>query len=785
MSAEAAKAKIESWLVPVSDASPAGEDARYEPLHAEIRAEAAKLESPATDLPNWEKLIADARRLTIERSKDLLIESYAAYGLYQTEGLLGLTAGLFLLAESMDRYWDQMFPVTERVKARVNAVRWLTERLEPTLSDTPVGVNDHDAVEGLEAAFERLRGVVAEKFAEQAPALRPIADAIERLKLSLPERPDAQAAAVTDDGAQIPAEQVPDPPPNGAPPAGAVSPASTPDPGSAPATVGAVDLDGELAALAAEWVQPISGDRPAGIDAKYEVEVEALRNDVMALESPAGGTLEWEQGVLRAGKVLKETSKDLLIASYLAYGLWETRGLEGLAVGLEVLTQICDQYWDACFPPVKRLRGRVNALSWLLDKLEAPLSEVRLTADDERAVARLERACERFSAQIREKFVDSAPAIRPLTDNIQRLKLSLPVAAPDEPPPPAPTPSTRGAPRPPAPPAKAAAAAEPMASQSVSLAASGATLADPAEVGKFSREVAKSLIQASKTLRGAAAADVNGYLFLRLGVFLTAKSPPAQGTVTQVPAPQEQEIKDFEAQVTKESWESLLTMAEAGIAMRPFWLDLHRYSALALQHLGSDYESARDCVLAAAAFYVKRFPGLIDYTFQNGSPFASEPTKVWLRSEVLPSSADAGTGGGGDGEGEGAGVLSEARSLAAGGKIDEALSRLEALAHGARSGRARFKARLVMAEMLSSGRTAAVAEGIFDALGTELEHLGLEEWEPELAAECYRGHFACLKGLQTKGNTNDPAVARQLALAYRRLCRVDPVGALKAGPSSR
>src|SRR5690606_38512800 len=161
--------------------------------------------------------------------------------------------------------------------------------------------------------------------------------------------------------------------------------------------------------------------------------------------------------------------------------------------------------------------------------------EVPLTAEDKRVVDLLERAGKRFSALVREKFEDSAPAVRPLTDNIQRLQMSVPAPAAPEPPPPAPTPSAASAPRSPARAPSAAtppAAAPPATGPSVSLAAPGAKLADPAEVGKFSREVSKSLIHAATTLRGAAAADLNGYLFLRLGVFLTAKLPPAQGSTT-------------------------------------------------------------------------------------------------------------------------------------------------------------------------------------------------------------------------------------------------------------
>jgi hypothetical protein len=84
-----------------------------------------------------------------------------------------------------------------------------------------------------------------------------------------------------------------------------------------------------------------------------------------------------------------------------------------------------------------------------------------------------------------------------------------------------------------------------------------------------------------------------------------------------------------------------------------------------------------------------------------------------------------------------------------------------------------------MAQALAGGSTAAAAEGIFDALLEEIAASGIERWEPELVADCYRAHLACLKQLK---KPNDQVFAQQIASVYRRLCRVDPLAAVKAGP---
>ncbi|MCA9604748.1 MAG: type VI secretion system domain-containing protein, partial [Myxococcales bacterium] len=123
---------------------------------------------------------------------------------------------------------------------------------------------------------------------------------------------------------------------------------------------------------------------------------------------------------------------------------------------------------------------------------------------------------------------------------------------------------------------------------------------------------------------------------------------------------------------------------------------------------------------------------------------------------------------------EGAEVIAEAKALAGGGKVDEALDALAALANGGRGGRARFRAKLVMAQALAS-KSPEAADGIFEALAQQLERSGLEEWDPDVARECHAAHLACLKAMKS-----DEAKARA-AQVFRRLCRVDPVGAAKAG----
>lgn len=119
--------------------------------------------------------------------------------------------------------------------------------------------------------------------------------------------------------------------------------------------------------------QPIPGDKPAGASARYEPEFEQLEAEISKLGNPAGGEIKWTDVVSLARTILSEKSKDLLVGSYLAYGLLQQQGLQGLLEGLKTINGMCQAHWEGLFPEVRRLRARDSALDWLIDRATAYL----------------------------------------------------------------------------------------------------------------------------------------------------------------------------------------------------------------------------------------------------------------------------------------------------------------------------------------------------------------------------------------------------------------------------
>ncbi|MDH3884537.1 MAG: type VI secretion system ImpA family N-terminal domain-containing protein, partial [Desulfobacterales bacterium] len=122
---------------------------------------------------------------------------------------------------------------------------------------------------------------------------------------------------------------------------------------------------------------PIQPDQPAGSDVRYEPEYEQLQAEIDKLSSPsAAGGIDWKKVNDLAVSILDKKCKDLLVASYLAVSQIHMRRIEGLADGLKVLHDLIEHYWDDLFPPKKRMRGRLAAIEWWIEKTVTALKGI-------------------------------------------------------------------------------------------------------------------------------------------------------------------------------------------------------------------------------------------------------------------------------------------------------------------------------------------------------------------------------------------------------------------------
>ncbi|WP_455912975.1 type VI secretion system protein TssA [Pseudomonas syringae] len=116
--ARAHAAEWASWLKPISDQSPAGQDPGYDDDFQSMREEVNKLSGA-----DAERVIVLAEKLLKGTCKDLRVLTYYLWARLQRDGEAGLAAGLNLLAAMVDRYSAEVLPA--RPNSRKVALEWL------------------------------------------------------------------------------------------------------------------------------------------------------------------------------------------------------------------------------------------------------------------------------------------------------------------------------------------------------------------------------------------------------------------------------------------------------------------------------------------------------------------------------------------------------------------------------------------------------------------------------------------------------------------------------------
>lgn len=523
-------------------------------------------------------------------------------------------------------------------------------------------------------------------------------------------------------------------------------------------------LADQIKEYADELAKPISADAPSGRDASFEPAFDVVKGELDKLTNVTGGFVEWRIVAQGATDLTKNLTKDVRVLVWLAVARLKMDGPTGLALALSACHQTLSQHWDTLFPPLKRGRARGNQFEWLFEQLDKEIPELKLSPSDKEALEIAADRCKDLDSLASEKLGDHYTAVPRTPNTLRQRAAELAVAAPS------PSPQPAAAPTPSATPAASTPAASIAAPQAVNVAGSQ-------EATAALRAVATTIKSAAYEFRRENATRPNAYSLLRIATWLLVeRAPPApDGQKTALPAPRDK--ARLEALAANEKWGELLSVAEELASTSLFWLDPHRYSALALERLGPTYAEARKALEREVAHFVGRVPGIGKMQFADGTPFADAACSAWLDTIAVSS------GGGGGGKHA---QLSEedeelkaryeaATELVGSGKVDEGLELAHALACRAPSARARFRARLEVATLATRGNKPALACAILESLVKEAEQHHLDEWEPDLAAQVY----ASLVAARRSAASNAPPAKVSDDELMARLCRLAPGQALR------
>ncbi|MEF7612880.1 type VI secretion system protein TssA [Aquincola sp. MAHUQ-54] len=500
----------------------------------------------------------------------------------------------------------------------------------------------------------------------------------------------------------------------------------------APEAAPSLALRGALAELLA----PLPGDA-AGTDVGYEDEYTAIQD-----EMAKRGGIDDLRIAANATVLLRERGKDLRPVVFMAFAALRTEGLPGCNEVLKLLLALMLRYGDQLHP--RKPAARRAGLQWLAtDRFADPLDAAAQDADDT-ALRCLHALAQALGHAAQAWPPDARPDLGSLQRRTQRYLDQHAAHA------------LRRAPAPaaPVPPPVADAAPEPATTEEAWAAI----------------RRAGTVLRADPLAAAAGRAVQRGARWQSL-----AAAPPAEAGRTRLPPPRRETVQSLDALFRQAEWQGLIDACAQAFneGHNHLWLDLAHRSAQAHAQLGVEHELPRLELELQVRMLHRRLPALAGLAFDDGTPFASEPTRRWIDALAAgaapapakpgaarpPRVADVRT------------LIDRARAALRTGSLQEALAGLQAQARQAGSLRERFVLHRAMAELAQERGQAELAWGVLADLAVQIDTHRLGQWEPELA-------FDTLHALHRLALRGSDATARGRAQdLHARLCAIDPVRA--------
>ena len=506
--------------------------------------------------------------------------------------------------------------------------------------------------------------------------------------------------------------------------------------------------------LAARYLQvaqsPIDEQSFSGSDIRYCSEYELLESELAkatALHETAG--TDWEKVGEISEHLLRSQSKDLRIAAWLTWSLYQRESFAGLQAGLAMLCQLCSKHWPTLFP--RKNRTRAAAFSWLVPRMEQALAEHVAVGEQLALFELIAKDLRTLEACLAEQLGEDAPLLLPLC---RRLEEMLKRASHAQPGP-----------------------VESAIAQVRQVAAQVFNATTPLESEKEASKSLRALQDQARPLCGwwlrQKSTDLKPLRLARTLLWLQIDSLPERNAeqITALRGIPADKLASYRERFSQGSYADLLVDLETSIARAPFWLDGQRLVWECLQALSAD-QAMRELEVQLALF-LKRLPGLEELRFHDGTPFADAETRAWVSAQVLPTldpppaQAERDNLAGGDTPPWEEALQKVLPQLRKDG-LKVAVQQMKKGLATARGGRERFFWQLALARLCYQAKKYELAKNQLETLDQTLRASGLADWEPDLALEILRLLHSCCELLPQNHATRESKDE-----IYRRLCHLD------------
>ena len=501
----------------------------------------------------------------------------------------------------------------------------------------------------------------------------------------------------------------------------------------------------EMSALV---VQAFQNDLPQGNEYKYEdayVLIEAEIDKSTSVSSEIG--TDWQIVVSGAEAILTEHSKDLKLAVWWLFGLWRLEGLAGLQRGLPVFTQLLTTFTTSLYPKSMRVKSRTAA--WLETSLSDELlnDEAQLLAlENSKELLEQLKAVEQAVQQAcghDEMFCRRVQRVLERRVNDTKVKAE-----------------------------KVEKAAAPQVKQRQETVApiqpTVTVLNSDNDAAKVIQSMKKSADTVAKFKRQERFADIMAIRLNRFQSWLEVDALPMNDAgKSMLNPPSETNIENIAEQIDEQAYASAFEKLEGMLKFSPFWFDGH-HMAYKLLHSAGEEGAALE-VKQALLHFTALYPEAFEFTFNDGTPFASKPTRVWLTAGATVAVVETAT------EQESAEetrseLIQRVRTMVKKNSLKEAMGVLQSCYQQADNNIERFQWRLTHAEIAVECGRKEIALALLEDLEEKIRQHRLDEWQPELAIQVYV--------LYLKSFNRTEVELAKLDAIYGCLCKIDSTHAV-------
>jgi len=312
------------------------------------------------------------------------------------------------------------------------------------------------------------------------------------------------------------------------------------------------------------------------------------------------------------------------------------------------------------------------------------------------------------------------------------------------------------------------------------------------------RRAIAAIAQAAATLRQQQPENPAPYLMMRGLRWGELRASPGLRNPDLMEAPTTELRQHLKLLALASNWSELLEVAENAMSLpcSRAWLDLQHLVVLACGALGEQYTLIEAAIVSELKNLLRDVPELLNATLLDGTPAANAETRAWLSGlmvtvATVPAEAQPATlSEGSDGVSQAASsvpasapaawwekpadayTLSQAAVRS--GNIEKGLAIMREEIARQQSGRARFQRTLQFVRLCVEAGHEAIVQPMIDDVAEALEAHKLDDWEDrETVADALVLIMSTSKRVQA-----DSAQRQQL---FERICRLDPVRALRTG----